>query len=39
MLEKYVLKSSGGYVILVVSPDSEAAEAAVDGVMTALGAD
>lgn len=38
MMEKYVLKSGGGYVILVVSPDSEAAEAAVDSAMAGLGA-
>lgn len=37
MLEKYVLKSSGGYMILVVSPDSEAAEAAVSSIMSELG--
>ena len=38
MMESYVLKSSGGYVILVVSPDADAAEAAAQSAMTELGA-
>lgn len=37
MMEKYVLKSGGGYVILAVSSDADAAEAAVSSAMAELG--